>query len=161
MSRNGTERSDVSDAVNFPDAFGGCPVCGGNDGFLNVGRAHWFMCNKHKTKWCVGDNWFRCWRLETEDIWRDNLKLLTDYREVPFVSSERPKAEREEAAIPDEAGIVKADVPSNVLAAMKTIVGYLWHDEEKHCRESDAQCRKQHVFNSLIIVRNWLDDDTQ
>ena len=47
------------------------------------------------------------------------------------------------------------------MAAMRTIVDYLWDDEEKHCRESDAECSKQHVFNSLIIVRNWLNDDTR
>lgn len=150
MSREGTERSDVSDAVNPPDAFGGCPVCGGNDGFLIVGRAHWFMCNKHKTKWRIGDNWFRRWRWETEDIWQDNAKLLSEYQEVPFVTSREPKSDTRNAVIPRE-----------VLSALETIIEYLWDDERNDCRATDPECREGHVFSSLVAVRNWLDDDTR
>ena len=34
--------------------FGGCPTCHKTDGFLNIGRDHWFVCHHHRTKWCVG-----------------------------------------------------------------------------------------------------------
>ena len=78
------------------------------------------------------------------------ITVLLAEEEIPFVTP-----------CMKEVGAGKTDVPSDVLAAMRTIVDYLWHDEEKHFRESDADCRKQHVFNSLIIVRNWLNDDTQ
>jgi hypothetical protein len=47
--------------------FGGCPQCGKDDGYTNVGRSHWFFCKAHKTKWCIGANLFSSWRDETED----------------------------------------------------------------------------------------------
>jgi hypothetical protein len=43
------------------DYFGGCPDCGypgTNDGFLNIGRDHWYVCHLHRTKWRVGSNLF-------------------------------------------------------------------------------------------------------
>ena len=46
------------------------------------------MCDKHMTKWCVGDNWFRCWREETEEVWRRNAERLSRYREISPVSPE-------------------------------------------------------------------------
>jgi hypothetical protein len=64
--------------------FGGCPKCGGTDGYVNVGRNHWFICVEHKTKWCVGSNLFSAWRFETEEeqrhLW-DSLGL-DDFTEV-------------------------------------------------------------------------------
>jgi hypothetical protein len=30
--------------------FGLCPHCWGSDGFVNVGRSHWFVCDEHKVK---------------------------------------------------------------------------------------------------------------
>ena len=89
-----TEKRKRSDTDNSPGRFGGCPVCGGNDGFLNINRGHWFMCKKHMTKWCAGSNLFRCWRFETEDIWRENFEILSDYREVTPVYPEPPKSEK-------------------------------------------------------------------
>jgi hypothetical protein len=47
--------------------FGWCPKCKNNDGYLNIGREHWFLCKEHKVKWCVGYNLFSSWQHETED----------------------------------------------------------------------------------------------
>jgi hypothetical protein len=47
--------------------FGVCPHCKKSDGYLNVGKSHWFYCIKHKTKWCFGWNLFSSWQYETED----------------------------------------------------------------------------------------------
>ncbi len=56
--------------------FGGCPHCGGQDGYLNLGRNHWFFCDRHKTTWCIGSNLFSGWRDETEEDWlRNEYKL--------------------------------------------------------------------------------------
>ena len=43
-----TQPSPQSDGADF---FGGCPECGHNDGYLNIGRCQWFLCHKHRTKW--------------------------------------------------------------------------------------------------------------
>jgi hypothetical protein len=54
-------------SIKVESYFGGCPICGKEDGFLNVGRNHWFYCAEHKTKWIVGFNLFSSWRNQTED----------------------------------------------------------------------------------------------
>ncbi len=66
--------------------WGGCPVCGRNDGFLNVGRDHWFRCDAHKTCWWHGSNIFSGWRDENEEIWRQNVQLLGTYTKVEAIS---------------------------------------------------------------------------
>ena len=62
--------------------FGGCPTCGDNDGCLNVGRNHWYVCHLCRTKWLVGSNLFSGWRDEDETIWRRTWARIADYREV-------------------------------------------------------------------------------
>ena len=62
--------------------FGACPVCGKTDGYLNVGRNHWFVCREHKKKWCAGSNLFSDWRDETEEKHEENAKLLESYETV-------------------------------------------------------------------------------
>jgi hypothetical protein len=53
--------------------FGLCPTCHKTDGYLNVGRSHWFVCDEHRTKWCAGANLFSSWREETEAEQREAL----------------------------------------------------------------------------------------
>jgi hypothetical protein len=50
----------------FDDYFGVCPHCHKHDGFINIGRGHWFYCREHKVKWCAGSNLSSSWRNETE-----------------------------------------------------------------------------------------------
>ena len=46
--------------------FGLCPICKKTDGYVNMGRNHWFMCKKHRARWYVGSNLFSSWRDETK-----------------------------------------------------------------------------------------------
>ena len=46
--------------------FGGCPECGDQDGYTNVGRSHWVFCKAHRTMWCIGANLFSSCQDETE-----------------------------------------------------------------------------------------------
>src|SRR5262249_49511508 len=55
-----------------PPFGGGCPQCGGNDGYLNIGRDHWFVCHTHRTKWCRGSNLFSSWRGQNPKEWEEN-----------------------------------------------------------------------------------------
>jgi hypothetical protein len=50
----------------FKDHFGTCPHCHDFGGFINIGRGHWFFCDEHRVKWCVGSDLFDCWRDQTE-----------------------------------------------------------------------------------------------
>ena len=71
------------------ETFGGCPHCGRNNGYLNVGRDHWFICDRHKTKWLAGSNLFTGWRDEGEEIWKKNRFKLAGYMVVePMKSAE-------------------------------------------------------------------------
>lgn len=78
------------------DFFGGCPHCGGNDGYVNLRRTHVFLCEKHKTAWVRGDNLFSSWRQETPADWKRNRRMLTRgrYRLVEPIFSLDTKKER-------------------------------------------------------------------
>ena len=69
----------------FTDYFGGCPKCWRNDGHLNDGPDHWYVCHKHKVCWFVGSNLFSAWRHEDEAVWDENAKLLSTYKVVDAV----------------------------------------------------------------------------
>jgi hypothetical protein len=73
--------------------FGVCPECRETDGYLNIGRNHWFVCHKHKKKWCIGFNLFSSWQEESKEDWERNAKLISDYEGIeefhPTLSIER------------------------------------------------------------------------
>lgn len=64
------------------ERFGGCPVCGQSDGYMNFGGSHWFSSVEHKTAWCAGYNLFSSWKDEGEDIWDSNAEKLEGFRVV-------------------------------------------------------------------------------
>lgn len=73
----------MKDLEHEPDEhFGGCPECGGNDGFINVNRVHYFVCHLHNTQWEVGQNLFSGWREETPEVWERNRQIVDSYTEV-------------------------------------------------------------------------------
>jgi hypothetical protein len=82
MSHDETNIMRLPRAATRGDYFGGCPTCGMTNGFVNDGADHWFVCDRHKTKWYVGSNLFSGWRDDTaEDRFRDR-DLLGSYRQV-------------------------------------------------------------------------------
>ena len=73
------------------DYFGGCPRCGGNDGHLNLGREHWFYCERHRSKWFFGSNLFSAWRDEDAVTRHRSAALLARFVEVePIWPATRP-----------------------------------------------------------------------
>ena len=64
------------------DYWGGCPKCRKNDGCFSIGPEHWYVCHKHRTKWCVGENLFSGWREQTNQERSRNAVLLSTYRIV-------------------------------------------------------------------------------
>ena len=73
---------DENEALEAFEHFGWCPECGKTSGFLNIERVHYFYCDTHRTRWCVGSNLFSCWRNENEAIWERNAQYLEHYRDV-------------------------------------------------------------------------------
>ncbi len=64
--------------------FGGCPGCGGTDGwhadsYPNDGRDLWFFCDRHKTRWRARSNLFSGWRDENYEVWLRNRFKLARY----------------------------------------------------------------------------------
>jgi hypothetical protein len=67
---------------DFDNYFGGCPECGGTNGCRSIGPVHWYYCDDHKTKWCVGENLFSTWKHLSEADWARNRAHLADYTVV-------------------------------------------------------------------------------
>jgi hypothetical protein len=65
-----------------PEYFGDCPRCGSGDCYLNVYRAHWYVCDACQTRWPIGENLFSSWEHEKEELWERNQKVLQRYAEV-------------------------------------------------------------------------------
>lgn len=65
-----------------PNYFGDCSTCHQNDGCLNVGKTHWYVCHTHKVRWMVGANLFDSWRHETQEDWQRNAEKIGDYQEI-------------------------------------------------------------------------------
>lgn len=61
---------------------GACPRCGKSDGFVNLGKEHWFICRDHKTKWLGGYNLFDGWQDQTVAQTQSIALLLNSYNEV-------------------------------------------------------------------------------
>lgn len=68
--------------ANEHDFAGHCPRCGGNDGYFNLGRAHYSFCRLCRTKWMTGENLFSSWRAESAEDWEANQREYADYEEV-------------------------------------------------------------------------------
>ena len=77
-----TRPADVSSTKVIEYEFGVCPKCLRNDGFLNIGRDHWYHCRTHKLKWWVGSNLFSEWTFQDESTWRANAEFLASYTEI-------------------------------------------------------------------------------
>jgi hypothetical protein len=68
LQEGGKRETMKSDTTLADDGyFGLCPHCHKTNGYINVGRSHWFLCDEHKVKWCAGANLFSGWREETEE----------------------------------------------------------------------------------------------
>lgn len=84
------EQSPDQDEDDDPECgmeFGGCAECAPRfhqDGYINIGRGHWFFCLEHRVSWFAGSNLFSSWRDENEDEQRERYDRLDfgSFREV-------------------------------------------------------------------------------
>jgi hypothetical protein len=61
----------TSDGKKVTTYFGVCPTCHKTDGYINIGRGHWFYCKEHSVTWLIGSNLFSSWRDQTEEQQRE------------------------------------------------------------------------------------------
>jgi hypothetical protein len=77
--------------------FGTCPECHKTDGYINIGKSHWFLCKKHRTRWWVGSNLFSSWRDQTEEEQRrlydeldfGSFRKVESYSDLPDLKTPR------------------------------------------------------------------------
>ena len=59
------------------------PQCGQTDGYLNTGPGqHWFVCDKHRTKWPAPPNQFLSWQGEHHSTWKQHEVEIRSYGPV-------------------------------------------------------------------------------
>jgi hypothetical protein len=97
MPANRGKTTNMSNIRNTEHYFGGCPHCGDTQGYLNVRGNHWFVCDAHRTKWCVGYNLFSDWKDEDPEVWTANTSRLMSYSEVEPLPMESQPSEVEQA----------------------------------------------------------------
>lgn len=73
-----------SDPKHSDSYWGVCPHCRRNDGYLNLGRNHWFVCHRHRVRWLIGENLFSTWRFETPEDWKANSAVIGGYAVVSW-----------------------------------------------------------------------------
>jgi hypothetical protein len=69
--------------MGMENVYGCCPVCGGNDGYLDVGEEQWFYCSVHKKRWLFGFGSFSAAHRATESGVHVQ-EFLTDFDPVPM-----------------------------------------------------------------------------
>ena len=62
--------------------FGHCSVSEHDNFCLNIGRAHWMVCDECRIKWFIGENLFSSWRRQNQMIWNENSERLKEYETV-------------------------------------------------------------------------------
>ncbi|HIF50891.1 MAG TPA: hypothetical protein EYQ42_05105 [Thiotrichaceae bacterium] len=68
--------------IQYSMLCGVCPKCGKSDGFVNLGKEHWFICRDHKTKWFAGVNMFEGWENQTVAQAQSIESMLNSYKDV-------------------------------------------------------------------------------
>jgi hypothetical protein len=77
--------------------WGVCPYCLRNDGYLNLGRSHWFVCHADRVRWLVGENLFSTWRHDTAADWDANWERIGSYATCrPVLVHELPPVTRDD-----------------------------------------------------------------
>lgn len=68
--------------IQYSMRCGVCPKCGKTDGFVNLGKEHWFICRDHKSKWFAGVNLFEGWENQTVAQTESIAIMLGGYQEI-------------------------------------------------------------------------------
>jgi hypothetical protein len=69
--------------MGMENVYGCCPVCGTNDGYLDVGEEQWFYCSVHKKRWLFGFGSFSAAHRATESG-ITSQEFLADFDPVPM-----------------------------------------------------------------------------
>jgi hypothetical protein len=139
--------------------FGVCPRCRKTDGYLNVHKAHWGLCDEHHTCWRLGWNLLSSWTHETEEQWHRNAEKLEGYSVVEPVHFSDAGVEQKFKAlrtkIDRELWCVRAmyeHLPRDERDEVLTLLQYL----SGQTIESDGRS-SAHMSTKLVTCRSDLD----
>ena len=68
--------------IQYSIRCGVCSKCGKTDGFVNLGKEHWFICRDHKSKWLAGINMYEGWKNQTVAQTESIELMLSSYKEI-------------------------------------------------------------------------------
>lgn len=155
------------------DYFGVCPTCEQNDGYLNIGRDHFFICHAHRVKWCVGESLFSSWRSETEEHWARNYQILALYQDVEPLFIEQSSAtestthcnsfdcDTEKKKRQEACSGCSEHVPATIRRAIVEVIEYVWDEELSHFLEHGSKHTATdingHVFQTLCKLRTFFE----
>lgn len=74
----------TEEAFGQREHFGVCPLCGANDGYMDIGRGHWFLCRRHQFAHFGGSNLMSSWRTTSEAQTRENMATFAQMAIVTF-----------------------------------------------------------------------------
>ena len=69
--------------MGMENVYGCCPVCGANDGYLDLGEEQWFYCSAHKKRWLFVFGSFSASHRATESG-TSGQGFLADFDPVPM-----------------------------------------------------------------------------
>lgn len=75
----------MSKIITLPEIeyFGACPKCRRHDGFLDgLDGSNWFVCHKHRVKWCVGVNLLSANHSLAPEQLAEQARVLATYRAI-------------------------------------------------------------------------------
>lgn len=123
--------------------WGGCPLCGGNDGYCSTGRVQWCFCHRHAVRWCRGENLVNSWRTESPAEQQERFARIEAYRLAQPIYAAR-----------DESAPSKG-VPAHVTSALWTVLEYVW-DAKTHSLRCDSHCPAT-VPEAFRTLKAWLE----
>jgi hypothetical protein len=83
-----TETTEKEPATVTINAYWGlCPKCWAEGvvkdvEWVNIYKAHFCYCGKHKVYWRIGENLLSSWRYEAQELWDKNRAMLEQCQEV-------------------------------------------------------------------------------
>lgn len=131
------ERIELTDS----DYAGICPRCGKHDRIVIIGPVHWVVCDRHRLKWCPGENLPMFTRDgETETEWRLNARSLKHHTEVLFGD-----------------GRTRPDLPFEVGWAVNAVLDRLWAETAECYSDTPSEKKDWHLFRHLYVLDRWLN----
>lgn len=69
----------IAEVIDSGELGGVCPQCYRTDGYVNIGKEHWGICDVHRVRWPIGYNLFSDWQHESRDEQEETWSKVAPY----------------------------------------------------------------------------------